>query len=335
MKGPADTPLKCLEDGYFVAGKVHGKTHAFLVDTGSCCTILSKAVLERWPPETRPSLMPVNLHLVTATGESSPFLGKAEVEITLGSQRLSHNVLFADVKNDGIIGMDFLTKHRCDMFLSRNHLLLNGEKIPCFRSVDALPTCSRIAILETVEVPPECEILAMGTTLDAVDSNSTGVLEATKSFIDRSGLLVAKALVCPEYGTVPLRIMNLGSEPYKPYKNTVAAVYEPVDIGKHEQVNSVSTDPIKNGETYSHVDELLLESSSNLNQAQVERLRSLLYDFKDQFSKSSHDLGCTNLVEHTIKTLPDCKPVKLRPYRIPLAKREFAENEIQAMAEKD
>ena len=89
-------------------------------------------MLERWLPETRPSLMPVNLHLVTATGESSPFLGKAEVEITLGSQRLSHNVLFADVKNDGIIGMDFLTKHRCDMFLSRNHLLLNDKKDSLF-----------------------------------------------------------------------------------------------------------------------------------------------------------------------------------------------------------
>ena len=60
----------------------------------------------------------------------------------------------------------------------------------------------------------------------------------------------------------------------------------------------------------------------------------MLYEYKDQFSKSSHDLGSTNLVEHTIKTLPDCKPVKLRPYRIPLAKREFAENEIKAMAEK-
>ena len=40
------------------------------------------------------------------------------------------------------------------------------------------------------------------------------------------------------------------------------------------------------------------------------------------------------MVEHTIKTTPDCKPVKLRPYRIPLSKREFAENEIKAMAEK-
>ena len=63
-------------------------------------------------------------------------------------------------------------------------------------------------------------------------------------------------------------------------------------------------------------------------------MRLLLYEYKDQFSKSSHDLGCTSLVEHTIKTLPDCKPVKLRPYRIPLAKRDFAENEIKAMADK-
>ena len=152
---PADTPLKCLEDGYFVAGCIHDKSFAFLVDTGSCCTILSKTLLENWPADTRPDLTPVNLHLVTATGESSPFIGKAEVEITLGNQKLLHDVLFADVKNDGIIGMDFLTKHQCDMFLSKNHLLLNGEKIPCFRSsVDAIPSCCRIAVTKTIEVPP-------------------------------------------------------------------------------------------------------------------------------------------------------------------------------------
>ena len=71
---------------------------------------------------------------MTATGESTPFLGKAEVEITLGSQKLLHDVLFADVKNDGIRDMYFLTKHHCDMNLSKDHILLNGEKIACFRS---------------------------------------------------------------------------------------------------------------------------------------------------------------------------------------------------------
>ena len=52
---------------------------------------------DRWPQETRPCLSPVNLNLITATGVMSPFLGKAEIEIRLGSQKVLHGVLFADV----------------------------------------------------------------------------------------------------------------------------------------------------------------------------------------------------------------------------------------------
>ena len=207
-----------------------------------------------------------------------------------------------------------------------------AKRLLVFYCVDAIPACSRIAILKTVEVPHECEIIVEGRPLDKVDSKSIGILEATENFVDRSGLLIAKALVCPIFVTVPLRIMNLNHEPFVLYKNTVAAMYEQVEIEKQENVNTLSTDPTPTKESFTHIDELLQQSSSNLNESQKECLRSLLYEYKDQFSKSSHGLGCTNLVEHTIKT--DCKPVKLRPYRIPLARREFAENEIKTMAEK-
>ena len=194
----AGIPIRSMEDGYFVAGYTHGKSLAFLVDTGSCCTILSKNVFDRWPQETRPCLSPVNMHLITATGEMSPFLDKAEIEITLGSQKVLHDVLFADVKNDGILGMDFLTKHRCDMFLSKNHLILNGGNIACFHnSVDAISTCCRIAILESVEVLPESEIIVRGRPMDMIDKNSTGVVEATDRFVDRNGLLNCKSLSLP------------------------------------------------------------------------------------------------------------------------------------------
>ena len=128
--------------------------------------------------------------------------------------------------------------------------------------------------------------------------------------------------------------MNLSNEPYLLHKGTVVAKYEPVETEKFVKVNSLSHDSISSEESCSHIDDLITQSSSNLDESQKEKLRSLLYQYKDQFSKSSHDLGSTNLVEHTIKTAPDCKPVKLRPYRIPLSKREFAENEIKAMAEK-
>ena len=97
-----------MDDGYFVAGSIQGKSLVFLVDTGSCCTILSKSLFDGWSQETRPNLTPVSLHLVTATGESIPSLGKAEIEVSLRSQCPLHDVLFADIKNDGILGVDFL-----------------------------------------------------------------------------------------------------------------------------------------------------------------------------------------------------------------------------------
>ena len=41
------------------------------------------------------------------------------------------------------------------------------------------------------------------------------------------------------------------------------------------------------------------------------------------------------LVQHTIDLVPGTKPIKQYLYRLPLAKRKEAENEIKAMAEKD
>ena len=92
---------------------------------------------------------------------------KAEVEMVLGNQKLSHEVLFADIKNDGILGIDFLSTHRSDVLLSKNYFLSNGEKIVCFRSCeDASAMCCRVAITERVQILPECEMIVKGRPID-------------------------------------------------------------------------------------------------------------------------------------------------------------------------
>ena len=107
VEGPVNVPVHSMDDGYFVACSIQGKSLVFLVDTGSCCTILSKSLFDRWSPETRPNLTPVSLHLVTATGESISSLGKAEIEVSLGSQCPLHDVLFADIKMMEFLGLTF------------------------------------------------------------------------------------------------------------------------------------------------------------------------------------------------------------------------------------
>lgn len=307
----------------------------FLVDTGSNVTILRRDILDHWPREHRPNLIPVNTQLVTATGDYSPFYGKAKVEITIGSQTLQHEILFADIKNDGILGVDFLSTNHCDVLLSKDYLVINGEKIACFRSTeDAPPACCRIALSESVKIPPESEIIVKGRPLDRFDKDGVGIVETSDNFALRYGLLVAKALVCPKLGTVPIRIMNLGKEPIHLYKNTITATYEPVEPERFETVSSLNTDSDPEPDSCSHLDDLISQSTENLNESQKESLKTLLYEYRDQFSRSSHDLGSTSIAQHTIQTVPSCKPIKQRPYRVPLAKQQVAQKEIEMMAEK-
>ena len=104
----------------------------------------------------------------------------------------------------------------------------------------AISTCCRIAILEGVEILPESEIVVKGRLLGLFDLNSVGTLEGTRQFVDRSGLLVARALVSPETGSVPSRIMNLNDQPFFLHKNTVTAMYEPKETERLESVNSLA-----------------------------------------------------------------------------------------------
>ena len=77
-------------------------------------------MLQKLPSETNTSVEPTTLKMLTVTGEVTPFLGKMDLNLTIGTQKLKHNVLIADIENDGILGMDFLTAHKCDLMLIAN-----------------------------------------------------------------------------------------------------------------------------------------------------------------------------------------------------------------------
>lgn len=61
-------------EGLFVKAKLHNKCLAFLIDTGANVTILSKKFIENVQHSLLTQAYPVNVHLVTAPGETSPFI---------------------------------------------------------------------------------------------------------------------------------------------------------------------------------------------------------------------------------------------------------------------
>ncbi|XP_053376966.1 uncharacterized protein LOC128547795 [Mercenaria mercenaria] len=260
-----------------------------LADTGSNVTILRRELYENMAPLAKPNLIPINMSLTTATGDTAPFHGMIRAEIFIGSQSFDHMVYLADIKSDSILGMDFFKSHKCQIDVSRKSLKLNEEEIPCYhRDVSESFTSCRIQIKENTVIPPETEVIVLGKPTGVV-SETIGIVEPNINFIEKSGLLVAKALVDIRKGDFPNPSGKLKQEPYTVYKNTNAAFFEA---------------------------------------EQGERVKILLIKHQNVFSKSSDDIGRTHTVEHTIET-GSARPVKQAPYRVPLAKRLAAEKEIK------
>ena len=309
-----------------------------LIDTGSDACIISETLLRDWKPSsTKPEIRQIRKHLVTATGEIQPFSGVTTLQISVGNRTFNHEFLVADIQNDAILGVDFLLGHNCDILLTEGCIKVDGENVACFRDKNLLYRKScRVVVSESVTVPPETEIVINGSVIDEYSLKDCGVIEMAPTLAEKNGLLVARAIVNVKGSKVPLQIVNLNDKEIKVYKGTVVAYLE--DMLETSHVNSIDTTDMshvsepQNAEFPAHLEKLLENSCQHLDEEQSSILKELLYEHQNLFSRSSADIGHTNLVEHEIDT-GDARPFKQQPYRIPLAKRLHAENEIKRMAD--
>ena len=102
------------------------------------------------------------------------------------------------------------------------------------------------------------------------------------------------------------------------------------------RIEGVSTSPlpphVPSAETKQAVDDLYRRSCEGLQADQTCKLRELLERFADIFAARDEDCTHTSLVQHDIDT-GDARPIRLRPRRLPLAKRAAAEQQIKEMAD--
>uniref|UniRef100_A0AAV2KGL3 ribonuclease H n=1 Tax=Knipowitschia caucasica TaxID=637954 RepID=A0AAV2KGL3_KNICA len=88
--------------------------------------------------------------------------------------------------------------------------------------------------------------------------------------------------------------------------------------------------PPPSTETVNAVKELWQRSSEGLDQCQKEQLRHLLDRYVDIFAARDEDCTQTRLVQHSIDT-GSAPPIRLRPHRLALSKRQLAEDMIHKM----
>ena len=77
---------------------------------------------------------------------------------------------------------------------------------------------------------------------------------------------------------------------------------------------------------------MCLRSCEGLDELQRSQVRDLLDRYADIFAARDEDCTRTSLVQHENDT-GDARPIRLRPHRLPFAKRAVAEQKVKDMAE--
>ena len=326
-----------IESGIFVPIQINGKECKFLVDSGADVTIVNTRFLEECFGGEIPLLEPYDVKLVSATGDPIPNSGKCDVSFRMGRDDITHKVIVADVRYNGILGLDFMTEHSCDILVQKMCLRVKGQEIPCFRfSTEDVFSTFRVALLEDVKIPPNSEFIAQGRLLDAVPEWETALVEPNTEFMGKHEVLVARSLVNPTSGKVPLKIMNVSDCVIELHKHSLVGSMEKVSLFAGDslalsEVSLIDTEvPTKMPE---HLDILYAESCLGISEDQKMQLENLLIKYQGCFSKTSEDMGLTDRAEHRIDT-GNSRPIKQAPRRIPLAKMQDVNREIKEMLAK-
>ncbi|XP_033759103.1 uncharacterized protein LOC117341356 [Pecten maximus] len=245
--------------------------------------------------------------------------GMAKFEFKLKSTKFEWNMYVTDIREDGLLGLDFLYNHQY-MCGTETGLRFNGKKYETF--IHRAPFgVSRVSCATETKVPANSECVLVGRTSLGIPFSkpcAVGPLPRVEN-----DLLVGNALVTPG-DEIPIPVMNLTDEDIIIHSGqSIASVQEIVyfstfDPGDNPQhngwVNNVSA-----AEVWPEgVQKLCNESSVNLSEDDILKLRRLLQAHLSVFASSSEDLGFTNIVEHKIDTGTAC-PVKQAPRRPPMA----------------
>ncbi|KAL3862869.1 hypothetical protein ACJMK2_008815 [Sinanodonta woodiana] len=327
------------QDGLYVKVTIYDIGVNALIDTGSSITVLNPQKYYAISDSLRPPLQSGGGQLRMADGGLVTPLGIAEFRIEINGKSLTHQFIIADVEAPLVLGYDFLYRHNCQINMREGQLVIDGKCLPCQRE-SQMQSVFKITLSEDIIVPSNSEILVTELIKGEIVGCEEAVVEPYKSHLAHNGILVAKAVVNPSYGCIPLRMVNLSRSSIKLYKHSCAAICEPVASTFHLEVtendnlvgkvNKLTTDTTTCPKEPEHLKTLIEESRKTLSEHQQDHLRKLLCKYESVFAKSKSDLGRTNIVQHKINT-GNANPIKQHPRRLPLSKRQAAEDEIDGM----
>ena len=135
----------------YVPRLVGGEPVDMLIDTGSAVTLVHQRVLNRSQKNFKLSF--VGEPVVSANGQPLDIKGKCELHICVNGVDVVHSVLVAaDVTQDCLLGIDFLSKHNSKIDFETQTIKIKN-KVVGLKGKSGASKGFRVSLAETVVVP--------------------------------------------------------------------------------------------------------------------------------------------------------------------------------------
>ena len=326
----------------YVEVQLRGALVSMLIDTGASHTILSSTEYMSLADGKRPRLEPATTHISLADGSLVDIWGTCWIELKVGGISQSLNVIVADVRMPGVIGMDFLLATGSSIDFRSLQLELQGEGIRCKHESTEM-RCARLLATDYISIPAGHEIV-VSTEFKQDWSDDLGLVEPFgQCDFGSRGVLVAHSIADPDNNTksLPVKLCNLGTDTIVINKGTAIARMSPLSSDNVHTMGSLSTSQVSDGEELSadnpscpaYLQELLESSVKHLPAENHELVQQLFSRYSDVFSSGDGDIGRTSWVKHSIDT-GDARPVRQRARRAPLVQQQEIDKQVKDLLER-
>ena len=305
---------------------------SFLVDTGAAVTLLRKDTWDDLHNESTTGLQPwTGNPLVSVDGTSLRVHGQSRINLSLGGHQYPTDVMVVSPLTTGaILGLDFLKKHGVTIDLGISQLNLRDKPpVPIYVEHRREFTVGRVSLEESIRLPPLSEQVVMGRVEGGYPVGSYLVEKTNGNALPCA---LARTLVNPCNGKVPIRLLNPKTEPVQVAANVQIASMELVDLPSEIVVANVLEVAKEIPDDKRKFLWSIVENSCANSQEQKEEFFALLLEYEDIFAMSSSDLGQTSKLNHHIST-GSATPIRQAVRRIPPHRRTEVKSLINSMLE--
>ena len=130
----------------------------WLIDTGAARSILSFKIYNSLPASAKFSLSSANSAIALADGQQAKTHGLGHVVVRLGTKDFEMHVIVAEVEDEGILGMDFLSQVNSHIDIVKNQVSINGEVFDCCDFKNQ-PLSSRCMVRCSTLIEPYTEVI--------------------------------------------------------------------------------------------------------------------------------------------------------------------------------